>query len=129
LNALQKSLDLTSVIWNDGLAETKNIRIPIQRKIRKFSRLHYATLAASILLVVTVSVVLRTLMKNPEKGLSLIEIERSIIEEGTAAKLLTATDLFASKSYTKELAKSQYEYIVVHYPKTKAAETAKMRIQ
>ena len=129
LNALQQSLELSDIIWTDSLTETKNIRIPIPRKIRKLSWRHYAAIAASILLAVTTSIVWRELVKPVEKAPSLVEIERSIIEEGMAAKLLTATDLLASKPYTKEREKSQYEYIVVYYPKTKAAETAKMRIQ
>jgi predicted anti-sigma-YlaC factor YlaD len=129
LNALQQSLELSDIIWTDGLTEIENIRIPIQRKIRTFSWRRYAAIAASILLAVTTSIVWRALVKPVEKAPSLAEIERSIVEEGTAAKLLTATDLLANKAYTKELIKSQYEYIVTHYPNTKAAATAKMRIQ
>ncbi|MBN2315510.1 MAG: zf-HC2 domain-containing protein [Sedimentisphaerales bacterium] len=128
LNALQRSLELSGIIWTDGFTETENIHIPIQRKIRKLSWRHYAAIAASILLAVTTSIVWRALVKPAEKAPSLIEIERSIIEEGTAAKLLTATDLLASKPHTEALIKSQYEYIVTHYPNTKAAATAKMRI-
>ena len=131
LEALQKSLELASVIWTDGVAETETIRIPISRKVRKLIRFHYATLAASILLVVTTSLVWRALVKPMEiqKKPSFVEIEHKIIDEGTAAKLLAATDLLADKPNVEQLVKKQYEYIMDRYPKTKAAETAKTRIQ
>jgi len=35
LQALQRSLELAGVIWEDGLAETEAIRIPIPKKVRK----------------------------------------------------------------------------------------------
>jgi hypothetical protein len=64
-----------------------------------------------------------------KKAPSFAEIERSIMDEGTAARLLAATDLLGSKPHTRDMVKSQYEYIVVHYPDTKAAAAAKMKIQ
>jgi len=60
---------------------------------------------------------------------SFAAIEREIMDEGTAAKLLTATDLLADKPNVERLVKKQYEHIVDRYPNTKAAETAKTRIQ
>ena len=68
LNALQQSLELADIIWTDSLTETKNIRIPIPRKIRKLSWRHYAAIAASILLAVTTSIVWRELVKPVEKA-------------------------------------------------------------
>lgn len=131
LDALKKSLELASFIWNDSLAETENIRISISCKIRKTSRLRYAAIAASILLVVSAFVVWRALVTPVEvqKESSFAEIEHKIMDEGTSARLLAATDLLADKPNTEELTKKQYEYIVDRYPNTKAAETAKTKIQ
>ena len=129
LDALQKSLELAGVIWTDSLAETENIRTPTLHKARKLSWFGYAAIAASILIVVTTSTVWRAMVKPTEKEPSFAEIERQIMDEGTAAKLLAATDLLASKSHTNGRIKSQYEYIVDHYPNTKAADTAKAKIK
>ena len=128
LYALQKSLDLASVIWADGLEETANIRIPAA-KIRKNRWPRYTTIAASILLVIITYIVWQTLTRPTEARPTFAEIEREIIDEGTAARLLAATDMLASKPHTNGLIKNQYEYIVVHYPNTKAAATAKIRIR
>ena len=131
LEALHRSLDLAGVIWTDGLTEAENMNIPSSRKARRLSRFHYAAIAASILLVITASVVWRALVKPVEvqEEPSFAAIEREIMDEGTAAKLLTATDLLADKPNVERLVKKQYEHIVDRYPNTKAAETAKTRIQ
>lgn len=131
LDALKKSLELAGLIWTDGLAETETIRIPTSRKVRKLSRFHCAALSASILLVVTTSLVWRALVKpvEVEKEPSFAEIERKIMDEGTAARLLAATDLLADKPSAETLVKKQYEYIMDRYPNTKAAITAKTKIQ
>lgn len=128
LDTLHKSLELAGVVWADSLEETENIRIPTT-KIRKFRWPRYTSIAASILLVVTASVMWQTLTKQTKVKPIFSEIEREIIDEGTAARLLTATDLLASKLHTSGLIKNKYEYIVVHYPNTKAAAIAKTRIQ
>jgi predicted anti-sigma-YlaC factor YlaD len=128
LEALHKTLDLTGVIWADSLSETENIRIPTTNT-RKVRWLRYAAIAASIFLLATVSIVWHTLTRPIANELTYAEIERKIMDEGTAAKLLATTDLFSSMPNAERLVKKQYEYIVDHYPNTKAAATAKTRIQ
>jgi len=129
LNALQRSLELTGVIWEDGLAETKTIRIPIPRKTRKIRWPRYAVVAASILVVVTCSIVWRALMKPTKREPTFAEIERKIIESGSAARLLAAADLLAQYPDAETIAKRQYRYIVETYPETPAAAKAKLRIE
>ena len=68
LNALKRSLELAGIIWEDGLAETEAIRIPIPRKTTTLRWPGYAAIAASILLVVTISGIWRAVV------LSLIHI-------------------------------------------------------
>ena len=128
LDALNKSLELVVAIWTDSLVETENIHIPAA-KTRKIRWLRYVAIAASIILVATASVVWHTLTKPKMRELTFAEIEREIIDEGKAARLLMATDLLSSKPHASGLIKNKYEYIVVHYPNTKAAATAKTRIQ
>ncbi len=129
LEALQKSLALTGVIWDDGLAETKEIRILIPGKMRSIPWTRYAAAAAGIILLLTTSVVWRTLMKPVDKEINFADIERSITEAGTAARLLAATELLAEYPDAQPLVKKQYRYIVETYPETSAADKAKLKMQ
>ena len=129
LEALHTSLDLAGVIWEDGLAETEAIRIPIPRKTRKIRWPRYAAIAASILLVLTSALVWRVLVRPAKKELTFAEIERKIIESGSAARLLAAADLLAKYPDAETIAKRQYRYIVERYPETAAAAKAKLRIR
>ena len=129
LGALQKSLALAGAIWDDGLAETKDIRIIIPGKIRNIPWPRYAAAAAGIILLLTTSVVWQTLTKPVEKEINFAEIERSITEAGTAARLLAATELLAEYPDAQTIVKDQYRYIVETYPETSAANKAKLKIQ
>ena len=128
LDALQKSLELTGVIWADNLAETENIRIPAI-KTRKIHWSRYTTIAAGILLVVAVSVVWHTRTRPNVNELTFAEIERKITESGNAAKLLAATELLARQPDTQALIQQQYCYIVERYPQTNSAVKAKLKMQ
>lgn len=129
LEALHTSLDLAGVIWEDGLAETEAIRISIPRKARKLRWPRYAAVAAGILLVVTTSIVWRTLMRPTKKEPTFAEIERKIADAGNAARLLAAAELLAKYPDAQIIAKRQYRYIVKTYPQTPAAAEAKLRIE
>ncbi len=129
LEALRRSLELAGVIWADGLAEAKEIRAPIPRKTRKIRWPRYAAVAASILLVVTTSVVWRVLVRPAEKELTFTEIERRITESGSAARLLAAAELLAEYPDAQSIVKQQYRYIVETYPETTAAAKVKLKIQ
>jgi len=127
-NALERSLELTSAIWADGLAETEHIRIPAT-KTRKIHWPRYAAIAASILLVATASVVWRTHPRPRESELTFAEIERKITESGSAARLLAAAELLSGNPDTETIVKEQYRHIVETYPETAAAAKAKLRIK
>jgi len=129
LEALQKSLELAEVVWEDGLEETKEIRISILGKTRKIRWSRYAAVAAGILLVVTTSVVWRVLVRPAKKEISFAEIERRITESGSAARLLAATELLTEYPDAKAIVKEQYRYIVEIYPETAAAAKAKSKIK
>ncbi|MFB0554182.1 MAG: anti-sigma factor [Phycisphaerae bacterium] len=129
LDALQRSLELAEVIWEDGLGETKEIRIPIQVKARKIRWPRYAAAAAGILLVVTTSILWRALVRPAKKELTFTEIERKITESASAARLLAAAELLAEYPDAQSIVKEQYRYIVDTYPETAAAAKAKLKIQ
>jgi predicted anti-sigma-YlaC factor YlaD len=129
LQALQKSLELAGLIWEDGLAETKEIRAPIHGKVRKIRWPRYAAVAAGILLVVTTSIVWRASIKPTKKEISFAEIERKITESGSAARLLAAAELLAEYPDAQSIVKEQYRYIIQTYPETSAANKAKLKIK
>ncbi len=129
LDGLQSSLELAEVVWEDGLAETKEIRAPIHGKVRKIRWPRYAAIAAGILVVVTISIVWRVLMMPTENEPTFAEIERKIMESGSAARLLAAAELLAEYPDAETIVKKQYRYIVETYPETTAATKAKLKIQ
>jgi predicted anti-sigma-YlaC factor YlaD len=128
LEALQSSLELAEVVWEDGLAETKEIRAPIHGKVRKIRWPRYAAIAAGILLVVTTSIVWRASVKPAKKEISFAEIEQKITEAGSAARLLAAAELLAEYTDDEAFVKQQYRHIIEIYPKTTAAAKARSRI-
>jgi len=129
LMALQRSLELAGVIWEDGLVETEAIRIPIPRKTTAPHWSKYAAIAAGILLVVAISGIWRALVGPTEKEPTFAEIERRITESYSAARLLAAVDLLAEYPDAENIADRQYRYIVETYPQTPAAAEAKLRIK
>ena len=128
LEALQRSLELAEVVWEDGLVETKEIRAPIHGKVRKIRWPRYAAIAAGILLVVTTSIVWRASVKPAKKEISFAEIERKINESGSAARLLAAAELLAEYTDDEAFVKQQYRHIIEIYPSTTAAAKARSRI-
>ena len=131
LKALNRSLELSNVIWEDNLTDIEKVKIDVLPKIKKINFLRYASIAASILIVVTVSVLWCFFHKPEEKPLELTfeEIEKSINDSGSAAYLLAATELLAEYPDYKEIAESQYHYIAKTFQGTPAAEKIKLKIQ
>ena len=127
LQALRKSLDLATIVWEDDLKETEAVKIPAQPKTRKIHWFRYAAVAASILLVVTTSMIWRGNNKSQETELSFAEIERNITESANAARLLAATELLADYPDAKEIVEQQYRYIAETYPRTPAAAQVKQK--
>jgi hypothetical protein len=129
LNALQKSFELTGIIWEDGLAETKEIRFLIPGKMRNIPWTKYVAAAAGIILLLTTSILWRALIRPQEKEINFADIERRITEAGNAARLLAATELLTELPDTQSIVKEQYRYIVETYPETSAAKKARLKIQ
>jgi hypothetical protein len=129
LEALQKSLELATVIWEDGLKETESVKIPSRPKTGKIYWLRYVAVAAGILLVVTTLLVRRGNNKPKEPELSFEEIEKNINDSGNAAQLLAATELLADYPDAKEIVEQQYRYIAQTYPQTPAAAEIKLKIR
>lgn len=129
LEALQKSLELATVVWQDNLKETEAVKIPIRPKTVKIHWFRYAAVAASIFVVVTTSIIWRGINRPKETELSFEEIERNIADSASAARLLAATELVAEYPDAKGIVEQQYRYIAETYPQTPAAAKIKLKIQ
>ena len=130
LKALNKSLEVSTIIWENNLIEIGNVPVAALSKIRKIHWLRYASIAASILIVVTTAFFWRSVNKPHERKveISFEEIERNINDSASAARLLAATELLADYPDYKEIVENQYRYISQRYPGTPAAEKIKLKI-
>lgn len=129
LKALHRSIELASVIWEDGLAETELIHIPAPHKAKQRHWLRYAAVAASILLLITGYIIWHTPATPTEPQPTFAEIERRISESASAARLLAAADMLAQYPDAETIVNRQYRYIAETYPETPAAAKAKLQIQ
>ena len=129
LDGLRKSLELAGVIWADGLADAGQIRVVAPRIGGKIHWLRYGTVAAGVVLAVSVWVVWFALTGPRETEPTVAEIEREIIESGNAARLLAATELLSKHPEADTIVQQQYRSIVETYPKTAAAVKAKSKVQ
>lgn len=129
VQALHKSLNLTKVIWEDGLAEIDTVRVPTARRLSRSRWRRYAAVAASILMVIGVSAVWRAMTRPKEVKPPFAEIEQRIQQAGRAARLLATAELLAKYPDTRPIMQRQYRYIVNTYPQTPAAGKVRLRIQ
>jgi anti-sigma factor RsiW len=129
VEALQRSLELAGVVWQDGLAEIETVSVPEVEPTRKLRWRRYAAIAASILVVAGISIFRLTPTRPKKAEPTLVEIEQEIEDSGRAARLLAATELLDDCPSAQSIVKRQYRYIVETYPQTPAATQAKPRIQ
>jgi len=133
--ALQRSLQVTKVIWQTSEAQWSKTR-PLERfQSSKWSFWKAAAVAASILIVLGAGAVWRMLPRPTElTGISreqalAVEIKRKITDSGDAARLLAAAELLNKYPEAGSTVKRRYRHIIEKYPETTAAEKAKLKIQ
>ena len=145
LKALNHSLELSNVIWEDNFADIG--RVSIERKegcdvshqmkdnaklkVRFYRTLRIASIAASVFIVITTAIFWNSFHKpdESESQLSLKDIEKNINDSASAAQLLAATSLLENYPDYKEIAENQYHYIATMYPDTPAAKQIKLKNQ
>jgi predicted anti-sigma-YlaC factor YlaD len=130
LNALNKSLELSTIVWEENLGEIDSVPIAASPKIRKIHWFKYAAIAASILILVTTAVFWRSVNKPQERKteMSFEEIERNIDDSASAARLLAAIELIADYPDYKEIVENQYRYVTQRYPEISTSEKLKLKI-
>jgi len=133
--ALQRSLQVTQVIWKTSEAQWPKTRPLEWFQSSKWSFRKVAAVAASILMVLGAGAVWRMLSRPTERaGISreqalAVEIKRKISESSDAARLLAAAELLSKYPEAEDSVKQRYRHIVETYPETIAAAKARQKIQ
>lgn len=127
--ALERSMELAGVIWEDGLREIEDLGVTKVAAVRRFKWGRYAAIAASILIAAGIFRAWHSTTSHEEPTLTFAEVEQRIEQSGRAARLLAAAELLAECPDAQSIVEKQYRYIVETYPQTPAAAKAKSRIQ
>lgn len=130
LGALERSFELSNIIWNDNLSDIQQVKIAAVPKVKKMHWLRPASIAASILILLTAAMLWFFYNKPAEKPneLTFEDIEKNINDSAIAARLLAATELLKDNPDYKEIVENQYRYIAKTYPDTTTAEKIKLKI-
>ena len=123
VEALRQSLEVAQTIWLDNAREVSRTGASQSRNWR------YALVAACILLGGG-TLLYRTTSQQPAGNAPTpAEIENRIAASGRAARLLARIDQLETQASLREVAESQYRYIVERYPDTPAATSARLKLE
>ena len=132
VEALNKSLILTRIIFQDNLSQIEDIQLPVARST-KIKWIRPAAVAAAVLFVAGLVLMFQTHQtESIEQTLtasSIDTIEREINQATIAAKLLATAELLTKYPDNQNIVQNQYYHIVKTYPNTSAAEKAKLLIK
>jgi len=132
VEALNKSLMLTRVIFQDNLSQIEDIQLPVS-KSTKIKWIRPMAAAAAVLLAAGLFLIFQTHQTAPIEQLitasSIDTIEREINQAAIAAKLLATADLLTKYPDNQNIVQNQYNHIVKTYPNTSAAQKAKLLIK
>jgi hypothetical protein len=138
LSALQRSLQVTQVIWQGDEAlwpKKHSFKRPISSRwlVRRL-----AAVAASILLVVGVGVMRRVLYRPSEQirpvrpepmAAKIDDIEIEVQRAAVAAQMLAVADMLATQPGGEEYAEKRYTYVINSFPQMNESKQAKLRLQ
>ncbi len=139
LTALQRSLELARVIWDDNEAELTDSHLQSTFRITRpraawRPRRRTAAIAAAVALLVTIGLHHRTVQQDVpvtvqhSESLTVRELELQITRVGVAMQLLVAADILAEQPGGEEFACERYRYVAAAYPDTEAALQSKSRL-
>jgi predicted anti-sigma-YlaC factor YlaD len=137
LQALERSLELTKVIWRDQEANLTRIEPQHLGRKNRRSGLRWAALAAGILIALGGILIWRAISPpekydvptSPISEPTLAEIERAVNRAGIAAQMLAVADYLAKIPGGEPFAKDSYSYLVNTYGDIEAGQQAKKRLQ
>ncbi|MBN1363022.1 MAG: hypothetical protein JW993_20655 [Sedimentisphaerales bacterium] len=120
---LRQSIRCATILWQDNLHSTQVV------PIRSRGLWRYVAVAAGVVLAVGAAW-FSTGRPKPRPGtLTLAEMEQRIVAAGSAARLLAATDELQEQTTLRDVAESQYRYILAKYPDTEAAVQARAKLK
>ena len=136
LEALERSLEVTQLIWRDVEEQIGRDHAPAGSKSRAFYSTWRVAIAASVLLVAT-GFFVRHLTRQqkqhavpgPVQHATLEEIEDRIRRAGMAAQLFAAAEVLDELEGGRTAAEKQYAYITERYPDTEQATLARRRLK
>jgi anti-sigma factor RsiW len=135
LSALQRSLQLTQLIWQSDEATWAKKRPFKKPFLKRWLVRRVAAVAASILLVCGLGVIRRVLYKpgeqirpiRPEPTAAEIEVE--LCRAATAAQMLAVADMLAAQPGSEEYAVKRYNYVINSFAGMDESKKAKSRLK
>jgi len=134
LAALNDSLRLAEVVWQDNAtesAEIGNVAEVTEVKPNKLPLRHIGAIAAGVIVLLAVTVVFQFNKKAAQPAneeMTIAQLEYKMERAGHAAQLLAAADILAEQPGGTEFAREQYAYVAETYPDMQAATLAKSRM-
>ena len=123
VEALKQSLTCAETIWQANAHDVG------QTRTRRSHGWRYIAAAAGILLAAG-ALLYRPARHQPAPSApTLAEIENRIAASGRAARLLARVDQLETQASLRNVAESQYQYIVEKYPDTTAADSARLKLK
>lgn len=131
LEALERSLHLTQVIWRTGDAQWPKTHIPSVFKSNRWSYRKIAVIAAGILLVLGIGLTWRLMSGTSEmsKEPTVAEIEAAANRAAMASQMLAVADLLSSQPGGVQFAVKRYNDVITSFPETEQSTIAKRHLQ
>lgn len=135
LDALERSLKVTQVIWQTGEAGWPKVPTLDRRGSTRWSFGPVAAVAASIVLVLSVATVWRLLFWPNERTLvvsrepTAAEIEVAANRAALAAQMLAVADLLSSQPGGGQYAVRRYNDTITSFPETQQSTEARLHLQ
>lgn len=121
VEALTQSLEAARAIWQDSLCDCHENPRP--------HRWRYVAAAACVALAVGAALYWSTRHQPVTSVPTMAEIENQIAASASAARMLAAVERLGTQPALREIAESQYRYIIDKYPDTPAAEPARLKLE
>lgn len=128
--ALERSLELAMMIWQEGETSALLSKKPAMRTRQPIPRV--AALAATVLIVLGASVIWWALTRQyqPEgERITLDEINLRLQRTAVAAQDFAVAEMFAQQPGSEDIARDRYVYVIENYPDMEVAEQAQLRIK
>ncbi len=132
VEALQRSIELVTASWAAEQARWPKWRASQKPVPNRFPVVRALAVAASILLLLGVGLMWRTVSepgKPMNNGQAIARLGQKVMQAGTAARMLAIADLLANEPEGREYARNRYMEIAKEFAGTDCAEQAKLRLK